>query len=147
MAIFVGPIDYTFDLALEDAKKAKRLPLAQGVYLSDKVPEGIRFFSYLKTRVYFEGQSDTPWDDMWENTIDWSFVSDWYKDIYGQRPHFDKWYWRGLLGVYQSIVDFKSNEEVMNEKAEMARQTREWMESEAEREYQEYMNSQSEEVV
>ena len=35
----------------------------------------------------------------------------------------------------------------MNEKAKMARQTREWMESEAEREYQEYMNSQSKEVV
>ncbi len=87
--------------------------------------EGVKLFAYLKTIVKFYGQSDTPWDEEWQREIDWSYVSDWYKDIYGQRPHFSKWYWRGLLGVYQSVVDFKSNQQVMQDYADYTKRVRE----------------------
>lgn len=135
MAImYSGAVDWSFDLALADAKKVRALPLAHGVSASKNATLGEQLFIYLKTLVKFYGQSDTPWDDAWEREIDWSYVSDWYKDAYGQRPHFDKWYWRGLLGVYQSIVDFKSNEAVMQEQAKFAKSMRDRLEAMAKEE-------------
>lgn len=126
MAIMINcATDWTFDLALADARKAKALPLSKGVRCPKNMEEGVKLFTYLKTIVKFEGQSDTPWDEEWQRNIDWDYVSDWYKDIYGQRPHFSKWYWRGLLGVYQSIVDFKSNADVMKEYADYTKRVRE----------------------
>lgn len=123
-------IDWFFDLAWKDAKNAKPLPLPHGVHLPKNTSEGVKLFTYLKTIVRFYGQSDTPWDDEWESHIDWDFVSEWYKDVYGQKPHFSKVYWRGLLGVYMPFVDFCSNEESMNRLADTARAIREKVESE-----------------
>lgn len=117
--------DWTFDLALADAQRATALPLPKGVRCPKNLDEGVKLFTYLKTIVKFYGQSDTPWDEEWQREIDWSYVSDWYKDIYGQRPHFSKWYWRGLLGVYQSVVDFKSNQQVMQDYADYTKRVRE----------------------
>ncbi len=97
-------VDWTYDLAYEDAKKASALPLPRGVHRRCE-NDGVALFTYMKTAVK-RTISDTPWDDSWEEGIDWSFVSDWYKDAYGQRPHFGKWDWRGLLGVYQPFMGF-----------------------------------------
>lgn len=118
--------DWTFDLAWEDAKKAEALPLAHGVRRPN-VSEGVQLFTYLKTVVKFTESDGRPWGDGWEQNIDWGWVSDWYKDIYGQQPHFSDWYWRGLLGVYQSFIDFKPAPVLMQEKADAAREMREAM--------------------
>lgn len=116
-------VDWTFDLALADARKASVLPLPRGVRRPQE-SEGVQFFTWLKT-VAANSVSDTPWDDSWERDIDWGFVSDVYKDIYGQRPHFSNWYWRGLLDVYQPFVDFTPAPVMMQEKADCARMVRE----------------------
>lgn len=118
-------MDFTFDMALADARKATVLPMPHGVNRPQET-EGVQFFCRLKT-IVANSISDTPWDDSWQMNIDWSFVSDVYKDIYGQRPHFSDWYWRGLLDVYQPFVDFTPAPVMMQEKAEAARMTREAM--------------------
>ena len=116
--------DWTFDIALEDAKKATALPMLRGVNRRCE-NDGVWLFTILKTAVKFAPKTNSPWDDSWQELIDWSWVSDVYKDIYGQRPHFSDWYWRGLLGVYQPIIDFKPEAVIMQEKADAARYNRE----------------------
>ena len=127
MATMYGcAMDWTFDLAYADAQKASALPMPNGVYRHNETL-GVQLFTYLKTCVKFAPKTTTPWDDAWETDIDWSLVSDWYKDAYGQRPHFDNWYWRGLLGVYQPIRDLNLRGQVgiMLDKAEDAKWLRE----------------------
>lgn len=117
-------MDWTFDKAYEDAQKATALPMLRGVNRRCE-NDGVWLFTILKTAVKFAPKTRTPWDDSWEENIDWGWVSDVYKDIYGQRPHFTDWCWRGLLGVYQPVVDFCPAEETMRQYCENARYIRE----------------------
>lgn len=103
MAImFDCAIDWTFDLAYADAKKAKPYAMPHGVRASKNESEGVKLFRYLKTIVKFENErllneGYRPYDNPWRMSVDWDFVSDWYKDVYGQRPHFNMDYWCELL--------------------------------------------------
>ena len=117
-------MDWTLDLAYEDARKATALPMMRGVTRRCE-NDGVWFFTQLKTAVKFAPKTTTPWDDAWEQNIDWGWASDVYKDIYGQRPHFSDWHWRGLLGVYQPMVDFCSPMETMERDCEAVRYIRE----------------------
>jgi len=121
--MFNCAVDWTFDLAFADAQKATALPMRRGVRRRCE-NDGVWLFTVLKTAVKYS-VSTTPWDDSWEQNIDWGWVSDVYKDIYGQRPHFDKWYWRGLLGVYQSLRGFEGNRSFMEDKCRAAKWARE----------------------
>lgn len=93
-------IDWTSDLAYEDSKKATALPLRKGVRRACE-SDGVQLFQYLKTSAKFfmkdwakkygsklydnrEGYAG----DAWLRTLDMSWISDWYKDAYNQRPHF-----------------------------------------------------------
>lgn len=117
--------DWTFDLALADARKASVLPLPRGVRRPQE-SEGVQFFTHLKTMVKLACDEHPTWNDAWwDEYIDWGFVSDVYKDIYGQRPHFSDWYWRGLLDAYQPCVGFEPDSVLMQEKADVARMVRE----------------------
>lgn len=37
--------------------------------------------------------------DAFANEFDWGYFSDWYKDVYGQRPHLENWYYATWLGM------------------------------------------------
>ena len=124
--MFNCAVDWTFDKAFADAEKATALPMLRGVHRKCE-NDGVWLFTILKTAVKFAPKTNTPWDDAWEELIDWGWVSDVYKEIYGQRPHFGDWYWRGLLGVYQPVVDFCAPSETMADACEAARVTREWL--------------------
>lgn len=123
--MFNCAMDWTFDLAMADAEKATALPMRHGVRRRCE-NDGVWLFTVLKTAVKYS-ISNRPWDDSWEANIDWGWVSDAYKDIYGQRPHFSKWYWRGLLGVYQPLMSLGAggNADMMDSRARLAKAIRE----------------------
>ena len=107
--------DWSFDLALADARKATALPMAHGVYRSVE-SEGEALFTYLKTsaRKFAEefksrndGHTYSPVEgyvgDAWINSGALDLVSDWYKDSYNQRPHFEKRVFAMLCGLSTSV--------------------------------------------
>lgn len=97
--VFDLGIDTTLDLAWEDAKNVVALPFKKGLHRKT-ANEGQALFQYLKTDAKFfkdEVFGGKNFDnhcgftyvgDAWLEHLDWGFVSDWYKDAYGQRPHF-----------------------------------------------------------
>ena len=116
MAIMINCAqDWSFDMALADAKKATALPLVRGVHRHFE-SLGVALFSHLKTsarafeqefrarnngHLYsnFEGYCG----DAWLASGALECVSDWYKDAYNQRPHFDKRVFAMLCGLPTGI--------------------------------------------
>ncbi len=108
-------MDWTFDLFMEDAKLYSATPM-KGVYCRKNASERERFMVWLKNaaRDFAENwkkEHDGKLYDRYDGYIGDGFFareffemgfSDYYKDIYGQRPHLDRWFYVQALGLDHS---------------------------------------------
>ena len=93
--------DWTFDIFAADMEAVKALPLPKGVRPAKNLTEGQKFAQYVKTYFKFAdfGEHRCVDYNMSQLLRDMNF-SDWYKDVYGQRPHFDAYLVGALCGVH-----------------------------------------------
>lgn len=107
-----GAIDWTLDIAWADADSVKAHPLRRGVHSSANMSDGRKFMQWLKTDAKFfaedwraehDGHDYDRWDgyvgDAWLRHISMGGLSDYYKDTYGQRPHFDYEFFAMMCGL------------------------------------------------
>lgn len=111
MAIMMNcAVDWTLDIFAEDMQSVKALPLKKGVHSAANLTDGQKFCQYIKTQAKFfaEEHSDngvymkdfhTYVGDAFAETLGDYLFSDWYKDTYNQRPHFNKKYIAMLCGL------------------------------------------------
>lgn len=105
-------IDWTYDLFAEDAKLYSAKPI-KGVHCRSNASDRERFMTWLKDLVrdfkqewfeeFGEGKMYAPFagyigDAFGVKMMDENF-SDYYKDVYGQRPHLDAWFYIHQLGL------------------------------------------------
>lgn len=113
MAIMINcAIDWTFDLFCADCEQYKATPI-KGVHVSRNASDREKFIVWLKNmvrdfRADFHAENDGKdiskygYDyvgDFFERELWESGFSDYYKDVYGQRPHLDTWYYVHVLGL------------------------------------------------
>ena len=103
--------DWTFDKFAEDAQLYKATPM-KGVYPRRDASNREKFMTWFKGCVRdFKAQwmddheghlYDLEWvgDAFSRELLDMCF-SDYYKDVYGQRPHLDAWYYIHLADLPQ----------------------------------------------
>ena len=107
--------DWSFDMAMEDAAKAVALPLRHGVHRACE-SDGVALFTALKTSAKFFAEdfkarnngrlyskTEGYCGDAWISSGALDCVSDWYKDVYNQRPHFDSRVFAMLVGLPTGI--------------------------------------------
>lgn len=135
MAIMINcAMDWSFDRFAEAMDSVNALPMAHGVRPSTNLSDEQRFCVYVKTAMKFADFSDYRYIDetIKEVLYDINF-SDWYKDTFNQRPHFD-WCLVGALcdiyGTSYNIWHF-SHKDPVEERKEYARETRERLEEAA----------------
>ena len=103
-------IDWSFDQFYEDMKSVTALPLRNGVYSAKNLTEGQKLCQWLKTEAKFyaaDNQKNGVYlndtyeyvGDSFANRLGEMLFSDWYKDAYNQRPHFDKAFVSMLCGL------------------------------------------------
>lgn len=105
-------IDWTYDLFVEDAKLYSAKPI-KGVHCRSNASDRERFMTWLKDlvrdfkqgwfEVHGEGKMYAPFagyigDAFGVKMMDANF-SDYYKDVYGQRPHLHIWFYINQLGL------------------------------------------------
>lgn len=113
MAVMIcGAIDWSLDIAWADADSVKALPLEHGVY-SKNMSDERKFMQWLKTDARFfeerwlkehDGCGYDKYDgwvgDAWlKHLTRECCLSDYYKDTYGQRPHFDYEFFAMMCGL------------------------------------------------
>ena len=128
MAIMINcAVDWTFDKFAEDMNSVKALPMRRGVRSASNLTEGQKFCQQVKTWAkFFKG-------DAFKVELD--CFSDWYKDVYGQRPHFPYQYISILCGLPVSgEIGFCGGgyRELMQDHIKLTKMTREKMEEMAE---------------
>ena len=98
--------DWSFDKFAEAMDSVEALPMARGVRPSANLSDEQRFCVYVKTAIKFADFSDYRHTDetIKEVLYDLNF-SDWYKDTFNQRPHFDWVLVGALCGVYGSMYN------------------------------------------
>ena len=104
MAIMINcAMDWSFDRFADAMDSVNALPMAHGVHPSANLSDEQRFCVYVKTAMKFADFSDYRHTDetIKEVLFDMNF-SDWYKDTFNQRPHFDWWLVGALCGIYGS---------------------------------------------
>ena len=104
MAIMINcAMDWSFDRFADAMDSVNALPMEHGVRPSANLSDEQRFCVYVKTAMKFADFSDYRHTDetIKEVLYDMNF-SDWYKDTFNQRPHFDSWLVGALCGVYGS---------------------------------------------
>ena len=104
MAIMMNcATDWTFDLFADAMDSVQALPMAHGVRPSRSLSDAQVLATYVKTAFKFADFSDYVRVDstIREILLDMNF-SDWYKDVFNQRPHFDYALIGALCGVHGS---------------------------------------------
>lgn len=103
-------VDWTLDIAWADADSVKALPMRSGVYSAKNLTEGQKFMQWLKTEAkYFreDWRAKYQYDydkyagwvgDAWVDCIS-EVISDYYKDVYNQRPHFRYEFFAMMCGL------------------------------------------------
>ena len=121
MAIMIcGGNDWSFDRFAEVMDSVEALPMAHGVRPSANLSDEQRFCVYVKTAMKFADFSDYRYIDetIKEVLYDMNF-SDWYKDMFNQRPHFD-WMLVGALcgihGTMWNICAFSRRDPIQEQK-------------------------------
>ena len=110
MAIMMNcAVDWTLDIAWADADSVNALPMRRGVHSASNLTEGQKFMQWLKTNAKFfreDWRKKYGYDydryagyvgDAWINSLD--CISDWYKDVYNQRPHFRYEFFAMMCGL------------------------------------------------
>ena len=104
--------DFTYDLFVRDMARYKGTPI-KGVHLSDRCNEKHHFIAWIKDmardfKIEWEREHGIKFYDNYEwqgdafaRLLKENNFSDYYKDIYGQRPHLDIWYYVTLLEMPQ----------------------------------------------
>lgn len=138
-----GAMDWTFDLFAEAMNSVEALPMERGVRPSKNLSEAQRFAQYVKTYIKFAMKGyETDycsWDYVVSRTLSDMNFSDWYKDVFNQRPHFSSDFVGALCGVHGSSWTTRSFcAWPMEDAISNAKRTREWLEQEAMAEYQRY---------
>ena len=102
--------DFTYDLFVEDMEKYTATPI-KGVHCRADADERERFARHLKNMVRdYRAEWSEISKGLYSNEYGWigdrfaerlwhSNFSDMYKDVYGQRPHLDTWYYVHALGL------------------------------------------------
>ena len=118
MAIMINcATDWTFDLFCADCEQYKATPI-KGVHVSRNASDREKFIVWLKNmvrdfRADFRAENDGKdialnysysaglvyVGDFFKRELWESGFSDYYKDVYGQRPHLDTWYYIYMLGL------------------------------------------------
>lgn len=145
MAIMVNcAVDWTFDKFAEDMNSVKALPMRRGVRSASNLTEGQKFCQQVKTWAKFfkednlvYGNTYTAGHEYIGDAFKWELdcFSDWYKDIYGQRPHFPYQYISILCGLPVSgEIGFCGGgyRELMQDHIKLTKMTRKKMEEMAE---------------
>lgn len=98
--------DWSFDMFAEAMDSVKALPMAHGVRPSNNLSDIQRFCVYVKTALKFADFSDYRLIDatIKEVLYDMNF-SDWYKDMFNQRPHFDWVLVGALCGIHGTMYN------------------------------------------
>lgn len=135
MAIMINcAMDWSFDRFADAMESVNALPMAHGVRPSANLSDEQRFCVYVKTALKFADFSDYRYiDETIKEVLHEMNFSDWYKDTFNQRPHFD-WCLVGALcdiyGTSYNIWHF-SHKDPVKERKEYARETRERLEEAA----------------
>ena len=135
MAIMINcAMDWSFDRFVDAMDSVNALPMAHGVRPSANLSDEQRFCVYVKTALKFADFSDYRYiDETIKEVLHEMNFSDWYKDTFNQRPHFD-WYLVGALcdiyGTMYNICRF-SHKDPIQERKDYARETRERLEEAA----------------
>lgn len=95
-------MDWSFDLFAQAMDSVKALPLAHGVRPSANLTDEQVFAVYVKTAIKFADFEHYSVDDAIRYALEDMNFSDWYKDTFNQRPHFETFLIGALCGVYGS---------------------------------------------
>lgn len=124
--------DWSFDIFADAMDSVDALPMAHGVRPSANLSDEQRFCVYVKTAMKFADFSDYRYIDetIKEVLCDMNF-SDWYKDTFNQRPHFDWCLVGALCGIYGTSYNIWhfSHKDPVEERREYARESREALEA------------------
>lgn len=102
--------DWTYDLFFEDSKLYKAMP-RKGVYPRRNASDRERFMIWLKNavrdfRAEWKAAGRNDWDlrrgwigDAFAAQLGKMGFSDYYKDVYNQRPHLETWYYVHAIGL------------------------------------------------
>lgn len=101
--MFSGAMDWSFDMFVDAMNSVQALPMQHGVRPSRNLTDVQRFAVYVKTAIKFaDFDAYYSVDDAILCTLEDMLFSDWYKDMFNQRPHFDWALVGALCGVYGS---------------------------------------------
>ena len=101
-------MDWTYDMFFEDSTKYDATPM-KGVYPNPKASDREKFMTWFKNlardfRAEWHKAGLNDYDrfygyigDAFINSLHESIFSDYYKDVYGQRPHLDSWFYVRVL--------------------------------------------------
>ena len=113
MAIMINCAqDFTFDLFMEDASLYNQTPF-KGVYPNPNSSDRKKFMVWFKNLARdFRNEWKAEYGDVgyvtgvgfigdaFEYVLNESCFSDYYKDVYGQRPHLERWYYIQAIGMH-----------------------------------------------
>ena len=98
--------DWSFDMFADAMDSVQALPMRRGVRPARNLSDAQILCVYVKTAIKFADMSDYRHIDtaIKEVLYDLNF-SDWYKDVFNQRPHFDWVLVGALCGVHGSMYN------------------------------------------
>lgn len=98
--------DWSFDMFADAMDSVQALPMRRGVRPARNLSDAQILCVYVKTAIKFADMSDYRHIDtaIKEALYDLNF-SDWYKDVFNQRPHFDWVLVGALCGVHGSMYN------------------------------------------
>ena len=101
-------MDWTFDMFMEDARMYKATPI-KGVHCRANASDRERFMTWLKNIVrdykqafkerYNVSGMYSDIGDCFKRELSEMCFSDYYKDVYGQRPHLPAWFYIQAFGL------------------------------------------------
>lgn len=132
MAIMINCAnDWTFDLFADAMDSVKALPLAHGVRPSANLTDAQKLCVYVKTAIKFANfDMYMHEEECIKDVLNGMYFSDWYKDVFNQRPHFDAYLIGALCGVYGSKYSIArwTWDNPIEEHKRMAREKRDYFE-------------------
>lgn len=143
MAIMINcAVDWTFDEFVADMESVKALPMRRGVYSAKNLTERQKFCQRIKTEAKYFAQDNSDNGTYLKYSYDYvgdafareleGWFSDWYKDVYNQRPHFDYAYVAMLCDLpvfYEHGFCDGGKRRRMQEHIDMAKRCREEMDN------------------
>ena len=130
-------IDWSFDLFADVMDSVNALPMEHGVRPSANLSDAQKLAVYVKTAIKFADFDMYMYEeDCIKDVLSDMYFSDWYKDVFNQRPHFDAYLIGALCGIYGSEYDIARwtwGNDVIGEYKRMAREHRHALEDMARR--------------